>query len=700
MKLETSRQILSADGLTDKQISIIKNTSFPMYVKAGAGTGKTEVLTRKILYLLETEQIGLEHFAVITFTNKATTELKGRLTNLLYAKWRQALDSRDEQTDFYRLQAEQVNMINIATIHGFCNTLLKTYGFYIGLSPEFIVSSVNGYINEVIQSKLDIAMNQPIMEGISGKKMRLLVREFLKYCDTHELVIDSQKINDCVFYKEIPFWSEFKPWFLHLIHEIQSEVTAYKKENSILTVDDLIKNTAALFADEKLCRRICEKYSVVFVDEFQDTDPQQFYIVNQMIEHGVRVFLVGDDQQAIYSFRGADVESSYQMAEKISSKGSKEQLSLNKNFRSDPKLIRIFNKIFKADFRYCSDKLFFPSLSLKAPAGKTESEPKPFQMVYKLSVSQIVKHLIDTATLKGHKITYNDITILCRKNIEVAKCAEDLRAAGIPTQVIGGKGFYESKEIIDIYKLLNAALTNLPLLQTELQYTDYYQLLDETQMKDLIFDLRMIAKEQNLEELLYHICENTGIEQFYAKNLRYQSIANIHKLRDIAREYSGEKMQPLEFLAFLDRMISTKQEEDEAEIEAGSMVEGVVTLYTIHRAKGLAFNIVIFPFADTNLLHSNIQSKFLYQNNRLGFQTEFINGTHSAFPNDPDYADMMEKETIRYLEEELRIVYVCLTRAKHKVIVSCNCSKQKFDELIENEDYISPAKWIKQAIKK
>lgn len=698
MKLEKSKEILSTEGLTEKQIGMIENGDFPIYAKAGAGTGKTEVLTRKILHLVETEQIGLDHLAVITFTNKATAELKGRLSKLLYAKWRQSLEQNDSRSDFYRIQVDQVSMTNISTIHGFCSSLLKKFGLYIGLSPEFMVSSVNGYTSKVIQQKIDHSLTDPIVKNISGNKIVLLVREFLRYCDTHAIRIDDQMIADCQYSKDIPFWLTFKSWFLKLIQEIQSDVSGYKEEHSILTVDDLIQKTAELFSNERLCRQICEKYSVVFMDEFQDSDPRQFYIINQMIENGARVFLVGDDQQAIYSFRGADVESSYKMYDTIKKKdNARGEWNLVENFRSDTKLIRTFNKIFRNHFSYHGEPLSFPYLSLCAPADKSQSGSKVFQMVYNEPVNETVERIISQSEQDGQKLTYNDITILCRRNFEVAACAEKLKAAGIPTQVIGGKGFYESKEIVDVYKLLKAALIGAPLLQTELQYTDYYQFMNEEQLKGLLFELRIIAKEQSLQELLYYICETTGIEEYYTKSLRYQSIANLYKLRDMARGPSGEIMQPLEFLEFLGRMISTKQEEDEAEIDLNTAGKGVVSIYTIHRAKGLAFNIVIFSYADTNLIRNNIQPKFIFRDKQLGFQAAFLGATTHPLPEDPDYTDMTEQAILRYLEEELRIVYVCLTRARHRVVVSCNRDKQKFEELIPLEDYVSPAKWIKQA---
>ena len=123
--------------LTEKQMSIVLSETYPQYVRAGAGTGKTEVLINKILHIIETEDVSLGNFGIITFTNKAAEELKGRLSQIIYAQW----SEYDEDDLFIRNQAELVSMTDNNTIHGFNEKLLRNYGMHAGIPNNFKIKS-------------------------------------------------------------------------------------------------------------------------------------------------------------------------------------------------------------------------------------------------------------------------------------------------------------------------------------------------------------------------------------------------------------------------------------------------------------------------------------------------------------------------------------------------------------------------------
>ncbi|MDD2476696.1 MAG: UvrD-helicase domain-containing protein, partial [Dysgonamonadaceae bacterium] len=360
-----------ANSLTPKQQAIINLNSYPQYLRAGAGTGKTEVLIQKIIHIIRSEpKTSLKDFGIITFTNKATDEMRMRLTDSLYHEWLNVLDKEEQQQ--LRFNVEIASMIDLSTIHGFCENLLRNYGLAIGVASNFKIKSFRHKINEVIGEIVNENYDHPLVKNIPQYKINKLMSILLISNSDHGYVIDKPSVDKANFNtKENDYWNEVKCFFLDLYLKAYNKIEELKQHENTLTPNDLIKKTVELLSNEHILRKLSNKYKYLFIDEFQDTNKDQFDLVKLLITAGVKVFLVGDDKQSVYAFRGADIQNSRQMSNIISQLQTGDHSpKLDENFRTDASLISIINNIFKHNFTFNEQKIAFPLEPLSIPASK------------------------------------------------------------------------------------------------------------------------------------------------------------------------------------------------------------------------------------------------------------------------------------------------------------------------------------------
>ena len=436
----------------------------------------------------------------------------------------------------------------------------------------------------------------------------------------------------------------------------------------------------------------------MFIDEFQDTNKDQFTLVDSLIKHGVKVFLVGDDKQSIYAFRGADVQNSQEMhslINKVNKKSSEKYLS--ENFRSTKEIIAVINSIFSHPFTFNGDKLTFPVEPLEVPSCEiSEPNTTPILFEYEKPVKDIIQNILSTTTIKGKPAQYGDIAILCRRNFDLDKIASELKEAGVPICVVGGKGFYKTKEIIDTYKLLNAIVYNNETALNEVRFTDYSKSVKGTNINQIIMEMQDIIRLETVDASLSELYERTGIIKYYRQNHNYQAVSNLLKLNELARTIMDrDNMQPLQFIEYLYIMISTNQEEDEADIPEAERNTGVISLYSIHKAKGLSFPIVVIPCCDNKLNRPITKPKIILdlksERPTLAFNAEII--SNSLTP-DKEYLRMLKNNVKEQLEEEIRVFYVACTRAESQIIIANTKSKEQVMQTLRYRDYASVSKWL------
>lgn len=692
-------------NLTPKQQTIVALDLYPQYLRAGAGTGKTEVLIQKILHILKTDHgTSLKNFGVITFTNKATDEMRTRLSDSLYSEWLACLSDEKERADFVRSQTEITSMIDICTIHGFCERLLRQYGLAVGIPLNFKIKSFRHETTEILNGIVSKHYENPLLNGIPQYRISKLIDILLTNNSNHGIALVANVINGACF--ETPdndFWNSFKGLYLNLYFTAYETIESHKHEQSILTPNDLIRKTVELLRNDYIASKVAEQYHYLFIDEFQDTNKDQFDFVSVLISKGVKVFLVGDDKQSVYAFRGADVENSRAMSSLITAlkevQDDKEYY-LDENFRTDGKLIDVINHIFEHNFTFGGQAINFPIEPLAIPESSAGTGIDDcLDIMFEAPIVDVIEKAL-SQEIGGKKPKYGDIAILCRRNFDLDRIAEILKQAGYPVEVVGGKGFYRAKEIIDTYKLFIAVINKDIKYRNELVFTDYYTAIKSNALGmdfgSFLSDLEVIFRRETVEEILTYIFDKSCIFEFYRTQQNYQAVSNLHKLKDISRNLMNkENMQPLQFLEYLYIMLSTGQEEDDADIAESERKNGVIRLYSIHKAKGLAFPIVIVPCLDNKLNRPITKPKIILDIKSeipmLAIDNEAVG---KDLPIDADYAALLKEKVIEHLAEEIRIFYVACTRAKHKLILCCNRPYGYVAKSLQWDNYASVAKWL------
>lgn len=687
--------------LTEKQAAIVSSEIYPKYLRAGAGTGKTEVLVQKIGYILDSNaDCALSNFAIITFTNKATEEMQNRISEMLYKKW---LISADLKSEKYRKDIETVCMSDICTIHSFCENLLREYGLHINLAANFKIKSFKKEMTDIISAVVNENFDNSLLSNIPEYVISRLITILLINNSNRGIKLNHDMLDAlCVPVVNNNYWNAFKVLFMQMYQKAYDKIEHEKSVQNVLTPNDLIRKTAELLTVPYIAKRVSNKYRYIFIDEFQDTNKDQFDLVQILIDNGVKVFLVGDDKQSIYAFRGADIQNSQDMhclIKELSQTNKTEYL--DENFRSTKEVIDTINLIFSHKFTYNGEVLTFPVEPLKAPKIiPLNVDTLPLKMTFEKSVTEIVKEVIANTVIDGRKAEYGNIAVLCRRNFDLDKIATELKNNGLPTFVVGGKGFYKAKEIIDTYKLINAVLNTDNRYKNELIFTDYYKAIttntNEIEFNDYLLEIQAIFRKETVEEALTYIFEKASIYAFYNQNKNYQAISNLHKLKDIARGLMDkDNIQPLQFLEYLYIMISTNQEEDEADIPEVERRDGVVTLYSIHKAKGLSFPIVIIPCCDNKLNRPITRPKIIFDIKSeipsIAFDYQAVN---KDLPSDLEYQRMFTANIKEQLEEEIRIFYVACTRAKKQIIIANNASENKIKQTLNYRDYASISRWL------
>lgn len=702
MNKETNLHVIKK--LTTKQQEIVNNMTYPNFVKASAGTGKTEVVVQKILKLLEVNNATLDQFAIITFTNKATNEMKERLLDRLYLSYLKMPDNRK-----LRRQIDISNILDISTIHSFCEKIIRKYGTNINIPNNFVISSYRFETDEIIASILNQYADNEYVRDITLYKLKDLIKKYYYENENKGLVIPDN-IADKLVLTGDELYDNLKRIFVEAYLKSYYEIENKKREDNILTQNDLIKYAALLLQDKYVAKTVSNKYKYLFIDEFQDTSIDQFNLVKAFIDNGVNVFVVGDEKQSIYKFRGSDINSFYQMTDIITeiknlNNNNSGSVSINENFRTDYQLLNDINKVFNSTFFFNRKRIPFKNLPLDKIESLKKEQPavkNSLQVYYNTKLSLIIKNIIENETLKGKEIKYKDIAVLCRRNLELDEYAEELKDENIPVEVVGGKGFYKAKEIIDTYKVLNAIINKGNLEYEELKFTCFYKsyISSKNDFDNLIDELRISLRESTISNFLEILYSKTNIKKYFKHFNNYQATANLLKLQNISREKMYEEgLQPIDFLHFLDIMISTNKEEDEAELSKKDRELGAVSLYSIHRAKGLDFKIVIIPDFDLNLNRSTLNAKIISKLDDEKYYLGF--NSYSLFVNDEDkkhkdetFELLKEENAITNLEEEIRILYVAMTRAKHLLVLSNKQSLFDLMSLMKNNYYVSYFRWL------
>jgi DNA helicase-2/ATP-dependent DNA helicase PcrA len=619
--------MINLELLNPPQREAIVQTDGPVLVLAGAGSGKTSVLTHRIAYILDTGLAGPNNILAMTFTNKAAGEMKERITKLLE-------DNLEIQNSKFKIQ----DLPWAGTFHSICVKILRRNGELVGLGRNFII-----YDSTDQTAAIKEAM----------KRLNISIKDFNPNAIHSYISSAKNELIDPVEYSKYA-----QGYFQRVVADVYPKYQEVLKENNAVDFDDLLLYTVKLFTENQgVLEQLQNMFRYILVDEYQDTNHAQYIIVSMLAAKHRNICVVGDDDQSIYAFRGATIknilnfEKDYPEAKVI---------KLEQNYRSTKKILEASYQVISKNRGRKDKKLW------------TENDDGENITVYKAfdEINEgrwIVEKILE---LNRSGIGLEDISILYRTNAQSRALEESFITGGIPYRIIGGIQFYERREIKDLIAYLRVIynpkdntslerIINVPKrgigdktvegLYVEARKFDQsiVEFLISNQQNlpsdkvgkfaSLISELSDKSKEKNIVDFLNYLLDKTGyIDMLDDGSLEGESrIENIKELISVASRYENEEPSVglenfLNEVSLLER-VSVNREQVES-----------VTLMTIHAAKGLEFDHVFVVGMEENLFpHSN--------------------------------SIMDEKE----MEEERRLAYVAITRAKKNLYLT-HASKRKY----------------------
>jgi DNA helicase-2/ATP-dependent DNA helicase PcrA len=624
--------------LNKEQKRAVEHLDGPLLVLAGAGSGKTRVLTRRVAYLIKHHGIPARHILGVTFTNKAAAEMKERVASLL--------DGLSEEPW-------------VSTFHSSCVRILAREIEKVGYKRNFVI------FDQTDQKKL----------------MKLVLKE---------LNIDAKKTKPKAVLSEISraknelispedYGHEVGDFFTKIVNKIYPVYQQKLKDNNALDFDDLIMKTVELFRNNPLVLEYYQEYfKYILIDEYQDVNFAQYQLVQMLAENNNNLCVVGDPDQGIYGFRGADIRNILNFEDDYP---ETEVIKLEQNYRSNESILKAAQQVIKNNkFRKEKDLWTDRGLGnkLKHYVAGSEKDEGGY-------ISRKIKKL------KKDNYNYGDFAVLYRTNAQSRPLEEMMMKYGIPYQIIGGVKFYDRMEIKDILGYLRVLYNsddNINLLRvinrpkrgigagTVGKIQDYANRMGlslyeagleaeknekltgvyEKRVKNffsLMEDLRKEMKEITLTELGKKVL----IESGYKKDLKEKGtekakerLENIKELFSVIKDYMQKSEDPtlggfLEEVALLSD-IDNMEDQDQ-----------MVTLMTLHSAKGLEFPVVFLAGLEEGIF--------------------------------PHINSMQENED---LEEERRLCYVGITRAEEKLYLLRAKRRRRFGDMEINP----PSQFLKE----
>ena len=608
-------------GLNDKQYEAVVNTEGPCLVIAGAGSGKTKVLTHKIAYLIGEKGAKPWDILAITFTNKAANEMKERIANLV----------GDNAKDIW-----------MGTFHSICVRILRRFIDRIGFDSSFIIFDTSDQRTLVKNCMKDLAIDdklfndRSVLSEISNAKNEMLEPE--QY---------TARSN-----------GDFRKEKIATVYELYQKRL---KENNAIDFDDIINYTIKILMENPdVLEYYANKFKYVLVDEYQDTNKAQFTLVTLLASKNGNITVVGDNDQGIYSFRGADISNILNFERDFP--GTK-IIKLEQNYRCTGNILKAANSVIKNNEVKYKKELW------------TENEEGNLPNVYQAEneydeATYIVTQIEHLKREEYYK--YSDFSILYRMNTQSRAIEDILRRENVPYKIVGGLKFYERKEIKDI-------IAYLRLIQNSADNLSLKRIINEPKRgigKTSLDKVEALAEqnETSMYEVIKH-ADQYGLNRVYLNSREFINV--IEELKD-----KKDKLVISELIkTTLKKTGYTKALEEENTIEAENRIENLEEFLTvaIEFEEEYAEN-SLSQFLEGITLSSDIDNveededsvtlMTLHSAKGLEFPVVFLVGMEEGIF--PGYKSISEPKE---LEEERRLCYVGITRAKEHLYLTC--SKQR-----------------------
>ena len=604
------------NGLNDKQKEAVLATDGPCLVIAGAGSGKTKVLTHKIAYDIES---GIKPWNIlaITFTNKAANEMKERIEKLI----------GDAAKDLW-----------MGTFHSICVRILRRYIDRIGYKTDFVIfdtSDQKTLIKECLKTlKVDdkIFTDRGVLSEISNGKNEMLEPKAYG----------------------VKYAGDFRKKTIAEIYELYQRRL---RENNAIDFDDIINFTIKILSENPdVLDYYTEKFKYILVDEYQDTNKAQFTLVSLLASKYGNVTAVGDNDQGIYSFRGADISNILNFERDFP--GTR-IIKLEQNYRCTGNILKAANAVIKHNENKYDKKLWTENEEGHLPCiycGEDEYDEGRY-------IVEQINHLKTEEYYKN-----SDFTILYRMNAQSRAIEDILMREGIPYKVIGGLKFYERKEIKDIIAYLRLI----------------HNSADNLSLKRIINEPKRGIGKTSIEQI-QEISDKTGNSMYeIIRNAQEYGLTRVYSnSRDFIEqiEYLKSKKDELKISDLIKETLNktgyTKALENENSVEAETRIENLEEFLTvaIEFEEESADN-TLAEFLENITLSSDIDGMedqddlvtlmTLHSAKGLEFPVVFLVGMEEGIF--PGYKTIGEPQA---LEEERRLFYVGITRAKQYLYLTC-----------------------------
>ena len=625
------------DRLNDRQREAASKIEGALLILAGAGSGKTRTITYRIAHMIQ--EIGISPYSIlaVTFTNKAAKEMKERVEDLI---------------------GEDAKKTMISTFHSFGLRLLRIYGDRLGYGANFTIYDtddqkrvVKGILKELV------VKDKNLTEGIIVSKISKLKEE--------ETPIEEYEKSEGSYNQNAK-----------IIAEVYRRYNIVLKNNNGMDFSDILVNTKKILEIPDVLNRIQEKFRYIMVDEYQDTNNIQYNIINKIAKKYGNICVVGDENQSIYGFRGANIQNILDFEKDYP---DAEVVKLEENYRSTSVILDAANAVIKNNTSARDKKLWTKKTSgekikvLSSVDGREE-------------VSLIVNEILKGKVQEGKK--YRDFTILYRINAQSRLFEEGFLRSNIPYKVFGGMQFYQRAEIKDIIAYLSVInntqdslnltrILNVPKRKigdkSLEKINDFakengisvYEALGKSQeITTLTANMRIVLSEfYEMMEYFREISESETVSELFKtliNKIKYYDYLdstyedaesrreNIEELKNSIKEMEEvvETMTLREYLENVSLVSATDNLEEERDY---------VKLMTIHNSKGLEFPNVFIA----------------------GMEDEIFPGQRAMFE---------PKE----LEEERRLCYVAITRAEDRLYISYAANRFMYGQ----ESFRTPSKFI------
>ena len=627
-------------NMNAEQSEAVRTTEGPLLIMAGAGSGKTRVLTHRIAYLLDEKDVSPYNILAITFTNKAAKEMKARVEQLV---------------------GEEAQVIWMSTFHSMCVRILRRDADRIGIERNFTIidpTDQKSVIKDVLKNEnIDSKRFEPRMfiGAISNLKNELKTPE------------DAQK--------------EANDYHSQMVATVYKGYQRQLTRNEALDFDDLIMTTINLFERvPEALEYYQNKFQYIHVDEYQDTNKAQYTLIKLLANKFKNLCVVGDSDQSIYGWRGADIQNILSFEEDYP---DAKTIFLEQNYRSTKTILNAANEVIKNNTERKPKGLWTANTGgdkINYYEATTERDEAEYV------VREIMKH-----QRNGKK--YSDMAILYRTNAQSRVLEETFMKSNIPYTMVGGQKFYDRKEIKDLLSYLRVIansnddislqrIINVPkrgVGPSSVEKIQTYAVQNNISMFDALGEVDFIGlskkvtqeciafyemiqnliKEQEfleISEIVEEVLVKSGYRDMLDREQTLESrsrLENLDEFMSVPKDY--EENTPLEEQSLINFLtdLSLVADIDEADTESG------VTLMTMHSAKGLEFPIV------------------------------FIMGMEeSLFP----HIRAIKSDDDHEMEEERRICYVAITRAEETLYITNATTRMLFGRSQSN----MPSRFLKE----